>query len=65
MILLHNVDDLVIGTTSLKIRDLFLTHINTTWKTTAEGKLNRYLGINYRWDEAACSYTGTASAYIE
>jgi hypothetical protein len=65
MILLHYVDDLVIATTSLKIRDLFLTHINRKWKTTAEGKLNRYLGINYRWDEAACSCTATASAYIE
>ncbi len=28
MILLHYVDDLVIATTSLKIRDLFLAHIN-------------------------------------
>jgi len=65
MILLHYVDDLVIATTSLKIRDLFLTHINRKWKTTAEGKLNRYLGINYRWDEEACSCTVTTSAYIE
>ena len=65
MILLHYVDDLVIATTSLKIRDLFLTHINKKWKTTTEGKLNRYLGINYRWDESACSCTTTASAYID
>jgi hypothetical protein len=65
MILLHYVDDLVIATTSLKIRDLFLTHINRKWKTTAEGNLNRYLGINYRWDEESCSCTATASAYIE
>ena len=65
MILLHYVDDLVIATTSLKIRDLFLTHINKKWKTTAEGKLNRYLGINYRWDESTCSCTATASAYID
>jgi hypothetical protein len=65
MILLHYVDDLVIATTSLKIRDLFLTHINRKWKTTSEGKLNRYLGINYRWDEEACSFTSTVSAYIE
>jgi len=34
MILLHYVDDLVIVTTSLKIRDLFLTHVNRKWKTT-------------------------------
>jgi hypothetical protein len=60
MILLHYVDDLVITTTRLKIRDLFLTHMNHKWKTTAEGKLNRYLGINYRWDETACSCTATA-----
>jgi len=65
MILLHYVDDLVIATTSLKVRDLFLAHINRKWKTTAEGKLNRYLGINYRWDEATCSCTATATAYIE
>ena len=65
MILLHYVDDLVIVTTSLKIRDLFLTHINKKWKTTAEGKLNHYLGVNYRWDESACSCTVTASAYID
>jgi hypothetical protein len=65
MILLHYVDDLVITTTSLKIRDLFLTHINHKWKTTVEGKLNRYLGINYRWDEESCSCTAMTSAYIE
>jgi hypothetical protein len=41
------------------------TNINRKWKTTAEGKLNRYLGINYRWDESVCSCTATASAYIE
>jgi hypothetical protein len=65
MILLHYVDDLVITTTRLKIRDLFLAHINRKWTTTAEGKLNLYLGINYRWDETACSCTATVSAYIE
>ena len=42
-----------------------MAHINRKWKTTPEGKLNRYLGINYRWDEAACSCTATASAYID
>ncbi len=41
MILLHYVDDLVIVTTSLKIRDLFLVHINRKWKTTSEDNLNR------------------------
>jgi hypothetical protein len=65
MILLHYVDDLVITTTSLKVRDLFLTHINRKRKTTAETKLNRYLGINYRWDETDCSCTTTVSAYIQ
>jgi len=65
MFLLHYVDDLVIATTSLKIRDLFLAHINKKWKTTAEGKLNRYLGINYSWDEAKCACTATATAYID
>ena len=45
MILLHYVDDLVIATTSLKIRDLFLAHINRKWKTTSQGKLNRYCQI--------------------
>jgi hypothetical protein len=65
MILLHYVDDLVIVATRLKIRDLFLVHINRKWKTTEEGKLNRYLGINHRWDEAACSCTATVSSYIE
>ena len=27
--------------------------------------MNIYLGINYRWDESSCSYTTTASAYID
>ena len=65
MILLHYVDDLVIATTSLRIRNLFLTHINKKWKTTTEGKLNRYLGINYRWDEVSCSCTATTNTYID
>ena len=65
MFLLHYVDDLVIVTTSLKIRDLFLTHINKKWKTIVEGKMNRYFGINYWWDETTCSCTATVNAYID
>ena len=42
-----------------------MTHINKKWKTTTEGKLNHYLGINYRWDETSCSYTTTSIAYID
>jgi hypothetical protein len=65
MILLHYVDDLVIATTNLKVRDLFLAHINRKWKTTTEDKFNRYLVINYRWNEEAFSYTTTVSVYIQ
>ena len=42
MILLHYVDDLVITTTSLKIRDLFLTHVNRKWKTTTSSHCATY-----------------------
>ena len=37
MLLLHYVDDLVLASTDVKLRDEFLKHINRRWNTTHEG----------------------------
>ena len=63
MLLLHYVDDLVLASTDTKLRDAFLKHINRRWNTTHEGRLTRFLGINYNWSAGSC--TCNAGAYIE
>jgi hypothetical protein len=49
MLLLHYVDDLVLTSTDTQLRDAFLKHINKRWNTTHEGRLTRFLDINYNW----------------
>jgi hypothetical protein len=63
MLLLHYVDDLVLASTDTKLREEFLKHINRRWNTTHEGRLTRFLGINYNWSAGSC--TCNAAAYIE
>ena len=63
LLLLHYVDDLVLASTDTQLRDDFLKHINRRWNTTHEGRLARFLGINYTWSVGSC--TCNAAAYIE
>jgi hypothetical protein len=63
LLLLHYVDDLVLASTDHLLRDEFLKHINRCWNTTHEGRLARFLGINYVWSAGSC--TCNAAAYIE
>jgi hypothetical protein len=63
LLLLHYVDDLVLASTDHLLRDEFLKHINRRWNTTHEGRLARFLGINYVWSAGSC--TCNAAAYIE
>jgi hypothetical protein len=63
MLLLHYVDDLVLASTDTQLRVAFLKHTNRRWNTTHEGRLTRFLGINYNWSAGSC--TCNAAAYIE
>jgi len=63
LLLLHYVDDLVLASTDHLLRDEFLKHINRRWNTTHEGRLARFLGINYVWSAGSCTFN--AAAYIE
>ncbi len=45
------------------LRDEFLNHINSRWNTTHEGRLSRFLDINYVWSSGSC--TCNEEAYIE
>jgi hypothetical protein len=64
MLLLHYVDDLVLVNTDTQLRDAFLKYINKRWNTTHEGRLTRFVGINYNWSGTG-SCTCNAAAYIE
>jgi hypothetical protein len=64
MLLLHYVDDLMLPNTDTQLRDTFLKHINRRWNTTHEGRLTRFLGINYNWSGTG-SCTCNAATYIE
>jgi hypothetical protein len=67
MMLLHHVDDIVTVTTDRKFRESFFDHIIVCkkWAITAEGQMNRFLGISYTWDREKGSCKASAAAYIE
>ncbi len=56
-------DDLVLANTGHLLRDEFLNHINRRWNTTHEGRLARFLVINYVWITGSC--TCNTVTYIE
>ena len=35
-------------------------HINRRWNTTHEGRLTRFLGINYNWSAGSCTCNAAA-----
>jgi hypothetical protein len=65
MMLLHFVDDIVTVTTDREFREGFFDHIRKKWVITAEGQMNRFLGISYTWDREKGSCKTSAAAYIE
>ena len=46
MYLVHYVDDIILASTSVRIRDAFIVHLNEAWNVTLEGKMERLLGIH-------------------
>ena len=62
--LLHYVDDIVAATTDRELREAFFDHIRKKWAITAEGLMNRFLGISYTWDREKGSCKASAAAYI-
>jgi uncharacterized protein (DUF2267 family) len=59
------VDDIVAATTDRELREAFFDHIRKKWAITAEGQMNRFLGISYTWDREKGSCKASAAAYIE
>ena len=47
------------------MRETFFDHIRKKWAITAEGQMNRFLGISYIWNWEIGSCKASASAYIE
>ena len=45
MLILHYVDDIIAATTDRALREIFFDHICKKWAITAEGQMNRFLGI--------------------
>ena len=65
MILLHYVDDIILCSNDLALRDKFLEHLREVWKITDEGELSRYLGIHFRRSEDGKSWEMSMGGYID
>ena len=61
----HYVDDLIIGTTDVALRDRFIAHLNTKWKVTFEGMLDRFLGVNFARDDDGWGWQAGMQSYID
>ena len=62
--LLHYVDNIVTVTTDRELREAFFDHIQKKWAITAEGQMNKFLGISYTWDREKGSCKASTAAYI-
>ena len=65
MILLHYVDDIILCSNDLALRDKFLDHLREGWTITDEGELSRYLGIHFRRSEDGKSWEMSMGGYID
>ena len=65
MILLHYVDDIILCSNDLALRDKFLEHLREGWTITDEGELSRYLGIHFRRSEDGKSWEMSMGGYID
>ena len=67
MLILHYVNDIIAATTDRALREVFFDHIRKKWAITAEGQMNRFLGIvtgiSYVWDREKGSCKASAAAY--
>jgi hypothetical protein len=41
------VDDLIVGTNNLELREKLLSHILEKWAVTNEGEMSRFVGLNF------------------
>ena len=63
VILCHYVDDLIVGTNDLELREKLLSHIREKWAVTDEGEMSRFVGLNFarkangrRWELSCTPY---------
>ena len=63
IILCHYVDDLIVGTNNLELREKLLSHIREKWAVTDEGEMSRFVGLNFarkangrRWELSCTPY---------
>jgi hypothetical protein len=47
IILCHYVDDLIVGTNNLELREKLMSHIREKWAVTDEGEMSRFVGLNF------------------
>ena len=65
MYLVHYVDDIILASTSVRIRDAFIAHLNKAWNVTLEGKMERFLGIHFSQEEKSGKWKATMAMYID
>ena len=65
MYLVHYVDDIILASTSVRIRDAFIVHLNEAWNVTLEGKMERFLGIHFSQEEKTGKWKATMAMYID
>ena len=65
MYMLNFVDDLILASTSIEMRDEFIKHLNKSWNVTLEGQMRRFLGIHFSQEELSGKWKATMGAYID
>ena len=64
MVFLSYVDDIILATTDTELRERFLAHLRKTWKITCEGKLDRFLAVNFSRSDDGWMWSACLSSYI-
>ena len=65
IILCHYVDDLIIGSNSIQVREKLLKHIREKWDVTDEGPMTRFVGLNFGRSEDGLRWDLSCAPYIE
>jgi len=65
IILCHYVDDLIVGSNSIELREKLLTHIREKWNVTDEGPMTRFVGLNFARSANGKSWSMSCAPYIE
>jgi hypothetical protein len=65
MILIYYVDDIMCRSNNQELRNRLFQHLNQQWKTTDEGVLNRFVGLNFERSEDGLIWESSCGPYFD